>query len=97
MLKLSNKKFVIELIISIILGTLGAILAWYLNMPAPFLLGPTIVCSISAIMGLKFSIPDFLLKLPVKSNLYLPELILPPVGISLHCRYKLLNVLKVRY
>ena len=60
MLKLSNKKFVIELMISIILGTLGAILAWYLNMPAPFLLGPTIVCSISAIMGLKFSIPDFL-------------------------------------
>ena len=60
MLTSGNKKFTIELIMSILLGSLGALLAWYLNLPAPFLLGPTIVCSIGAILGLKFSIPIFL-------------------------------------
>ena len=60
MSKLFNKKFIIELTTSIFLGFLGAILAWYLNLPAPFLLGPTIVCSIGAFLGLKFSIPDIL-------------------------------------
>ena len=60
MLTSGNKKFTSELIMSILLGSLGALLAWYLNLPAPFLLGPTIVCSIGAILGLKFSIPIFL-------------------------------------
>ena len=60
MLSSRNKKSTIELIVSIILGSLGAFLAWYMKLPAPFLLGPTIICSISAILGLKFSIPIFL-------------------------------------
>ena len=60
MLTSGNKKFTIEFIMSILLGSFGALLAWYLNLPAPFLLGPTIVCSIGAIIGLKFSIPIFL-------------------------------------
>jgi len=58
--KFINNKSATELVISIFLGSFGAFLAWFLNMPAPFLLGPTIVCSISAILGLKFSIPAFL-------------------------------------
>ncbi len=60
MLSSINKKYTIELILSILLGSLGAFLAWQMNLPAPFLLGPTIVCSIGAILGLKFSIPIFL-------------------------------------
>ena len=60
MLSSRNKKSTSELIVSIILGSLGAFLAWYMKLPAPFLLGPTIICSISAILGLKFSIPIFL-------------------------------------
>ena len=60
MLSSINKKNTIELIVSILLGSLGAFLAWYMKLPAPFLLGPTIVCSIGAILRLKFSIPIFL-------------------------------------
>jgi len=40
------------------LGPLGALLAWYIGAPAPFLTGPTTVCSIAALLGLKFLVPE---------------------------------------
>ncbi len=40
------------------LGPLGALLAWYIGAPAPFLTGPTTVCSIAAVLGLRFFVPE---------------------------------------
>ena len=43
---------------SLWLGPLGALLAWYIGAPAPFLTGPTTVCSIAALVGLRFFVPE---------------------------------------
>jgi len=43
---------------SLWLGPLGAILAWSISAPAPFLTGPTTVCSLAALLGLKFIVPE---------------------------------------
>ena len=39
------------------LGSFGAFIAWYVNLPAPFIIGPTVICTVAAIMGVKFVIP----------------------------------------
>ncbi len=43
---------------SIWLGPLGAIIAWYSDVPVPFLIGPTVLCSLAAWLGLKFAVPN---------------------------------------
>jgi len=44
--------------ITLFLGALGAALAWLAGIPAPFLLGPTIVVTVAGLTGLKLAIAD---------------------------------------
>ena len=45
-------------LLSFLIGPLGAFLAWTLNLPAPYLLGPVIISTFIALMGIPFSIPN---------------------------------------
>ena len=44
--------------LTLVLGSVGAVLAWFLGIPAPFLLGPTIVVTLAGLAGLKLNIAD---------------------------------------
>ena len=44
--------------LTLVLGSVGAVMAWYLGIPAPFLLGPTIVITLAGFTGLKLDIAE---------------------------------------
>lgn len=46
------------LVQTLIVGSLGAFLAWLLHVPAPFLLGPASAVTLAALAGLRMGLPD---------------------------------------
>jgi len=49
-----------DLLTTSIIGVLGAFLAWYIYLPAPYIIGPAIFCTIAALWGLNVRIPNLL-------------------------------------
>ena len=47
-------------LLSLALGTMGALAAWQIGAPAPFLTGPALVVSVAAVAGLRCAVPPFL-------------------------------------
>ena len=43
-----------------IISITGALLAWLIHIPAPFILGPAVLCTISALLGFNIKVPNFL-------------------------------------
>lgn len=55
-----NRPYIQTVLITLVIGGIGAAAAWYLGIPVPFLTGPAMVVSVVGLLGVRCKIPDML-------------------------------------
>ena len=59
-LPLHDNRLVVETVVALAVGVIGAALAYFARLPAPFLTGAALATTIACLMGIKLTIPNLL-------------------------------------